>query len=169
MKEAFVYSWRNKTDNRLYVGYHKGLSTDGYVTSSKIFMADFKKNPANFERYIIAEGLLADMRKLETAILMAANASDSDEFYNQHNNNSKNGVLIHSLKTKKKIAARAKGRVASVETKKKMSETHKARWAAGFQHSPEAMAKMLAAHLGTKRSEETKSNQRAAWRLRKLN
>jgi hypothetical protein len=162
MSEAFVYSWRNKADDRLYIGYHKGQPTDGYVASSKIFLKEYRQNPANFERFIIGEGTISDMRSLETKILQSVNAADSDEFYNQHNNNSKNGVVMHSLKTKKKIAAKAIGRVVSAETKLKMSLTHKARWAAGYKHSPEAKAKMLAVHLGAKRSEQSKARMRAA-------
>lgn len=163
--EAFVYSWRNKTDGRLYVGYHKGTPTDGYVASSKIFLKEYHANPDNFERFIIAEGTLADMRVLETKILQGVNAADSNDFYNQHNNNSKNGVISHSLKTKNKIAAKAKGRVVSEETRKKMSESHKKRWANGYQHSSEALAKMLAVHLGAKRSKETCDRIGAASRI----
>ena len=168
MNEAFVYSWKNKTTGRLYVGYHKGLPTDGYVCSSKKFLLEYKENPANFERFIIANGTTNDMRKLETAILTQINAADDEDFYNQHNNNSQNGVISHSLKTKNKIRASRIGKKASVETRKRMSDSHKARWAAGFQHSTEAKSKMLAANLGSKRSEQTKHKIRSTWHASRI-
>ena len=34
MKDSFVYIWTNKTNRRRYVGYHKGLQNDGYISST---------------------------------------------------------------------------------------------------------------------------------------
>ena len=68
MKEAFVYSWKNKTTGKIYVGWHKGFEYDGYVCSSKVLMEEYTANPDNFERFIIAHGTAEDMAALETAI-----------------------------------------------------------------------------------------------------
>ena len=85
MPEAFVYSWKNKTTGRLYVGWHKGSTEDGYICSSRILKEEYEKDPNNFERYIIASGNCKDMVALECAILISVDAKNNPDFYNQHN------------------------------------------------------------------------------------
>lgn len=86
MKEAFVYCWTDHLTGKLYVGSHKGETTDGYICSSKHMMKEFQERPNNFTRQIIAEGCYDDIRKLESVILQTVNAKMDEQFYNRHNN-----------------------------------------------------------------------------------
>ena len=104
MKEAFVYSWRNKDTNRLYIGWHKGSPDDGYVCSSKVLMEEYQKDCSKFERFIIAEGRAEDMVALEAQILKAVNAKDNSEYYNQHNGNGLFHLKKHSAEARSKIS-----------------------------------------------------------------
>lgn len=164
MNQSFVYSWRNKIDNRLYVGYHTGALNDGYICSSKVFLKDYYNNPDNFERYIIATGSKEKMAALETKILLAVDAAGSMDFYNQHNNNAgaRGWNYTHFAKTKEKIRAKAIGRKPSRETRAKMSMARQS-----YKLSPESIEKTRVAHIGSKRSEECRAKMRLAWEKRK--
>ena len=91
--EAFVYCWKDKLTNKLYIGYHKGDQNDGYVCSSKVMLVEYNKRPQDFIRSIIATGSKKDMIELETIILQVWNAASNSEFYNLHNNTGRNFSL----------------------------------------------------------------------------
>lgn len=110
MKEAFVYSWRNKETNRLYIGWHKGSPDDGYVCSSKVLMEEYKKDNSKFERFIIAEGTAEDMVALEAQILKTVNAKDNPEYYNQHNGDGLFHLQKHTAESREKIANAKRGK-----------------------------------------------------------
>lgn len=193
MPEAFVYSWRNLSTNRIYVGFHKGQTDDGYICSSAILREEYTEDPNNFERMIIAHGTVEDMVALEEAILVAVDAKNNPAFYNQHNGNGLYFCKQHTKESRKKIGLAQLGRKRSEETKRKMSEKARARdpkcylrpnginrspewrkkmeayWAKG--PSDETRAKYRAAKLGKKRkphSEETKAKMRASHQRRNL-
>lgn len=123
MKQAFVYSWRNKTTNKIYIGWHKGCEDDGYVCSSKVLMEEYQINPQNFERFIIAHGTSEDMKLLESSILKNVDAKNNSEYYNQHNGD---GLFCHT-------------QPHTEESKQKMSLAHKTRtvYAKGWKMTDE--------------------------------
>lgn len=145
MKEAFVYSWKNKTTGKIYVGWHKGSDSDGYVCSSKVLLEEYAANPDNFERFIIAHGTTEDMKILESTILKSADAKNNPDYYNQHNGD---GLFCHTEKH-------------TAETKYKMSLAHMTRtvYAKGWKMTPEMKAKLKEA--ASKRGEEWKKKIRA--------
>jgi hypothetical protein len=120
MHEAFVYSWRNVVTGRLYVGWHKGSTEDGYVCSSKPMKEEYRKTPEIFERYIIAHGSADDMIALEQAILTAEDAKNNDLFYNQTNGNRDFVCKVCTEEHRAKISASNKGRKHSEEAREKM-------------------------------------------------
>jgi hypothetical protein len=122
MKQAFVYSWRNKTTNKIYIGWHKGCEDDGYVCSSKVLMEEYQINPQNFERFIIAHGTSEDMAKLETEILKTVNAKDDLMFYNQHNGNGLYHLKEHTQEAKRKISISKIGKKRPDVTERNLSE-----------------------------------------------
>lgn len=61
--EAFVYEWSNHQNGMKYVGFHKGRPDDGYVCSSKYMIEEYRANPKNFQRKIIAFGTADEMIK----------------------------------------------------------------------------------------------------------
>lgn len=99
---AFLYCWTDHRDNRLYVGYHVGEETDGYICSSKLMKSEYINRPNDFTREIIARGNKSDMISLETAILTAENAAVNESYYNKTNGNKKFVCISHSEETKKK-------------------------------------------------------------------
>jgi len=193
MKEAFVYSWKNKTTGKIYVGWHKGSEYDGYVCSSKVLMEEYTANPDNFERFIIAHGTAEDMAALETAILESVNAKDSPEYYNQHNGNGLFHLRAHTAAAKEKISRAKRGKkrpdltkrnlennpAKNPETAKKMGRpmANNNNPMFGKKHSNETRAKLSASlkgkGVGKPKSEETKRKmaeaRRAYWLKRKEN
>lgn len=114
--EAFLYCWTDSLTGKLYVGKHKGNIDDGYISSSKYLMEEYRKRPECFSRRIIAVGTHDDIIRLETSILKAENAAKSDVYYNMHNNNGPGSKFLstyHTEETKKRISERCKGRPRS--------------------------------------------------------
>jgi hypothetical protein len=84
--EAFCYRWTDHQEEKVYVGYHAGDITDGYISSSKVLnhLIDFR--PQTFTREILSEGTRGKMYDYETKILVDNNAKYNDKFYNASNN-----------------------------------------------------------------------------------
>ena len=132
MYEAFVYCWTDTLTGKLYIGKHKGSENDGYVSSSKYLMEEYRKRPEDFTRTIIASGCDADMISLERAILKSTNAASNTSFYNMHNNNGSGTYATqwHTEETKKKLSLSAKKRwsdKSDKEARKRQSELGKKR------------------------------------------
>lgn len=84
--DSFVYLWINKSNDKKYIGKHKGTINDGYVASSETFLADYNECPDNFKRTILAYGSDAEMLELETQLLITLKAKRSHLYYNMNNN-----------------------------------------------------------------------------------
>ena len=103
--EAFVYSWTNTSNGKLYIGYHKGNPDDGYVCSSKPMLEDFMLDRTVFVRQIVATGSHKDMKAFESTLLVAFDAKSDPQFYNRSNGMGKDiGVEKHTEKTKEKMS-----------------------------------------------------------------
>jgi hypothetical protein len=83
MMEAFVYCWTDWRDEKLYVGFHKGFSDDGYICSSKPMKAEYKQRPEDFTRQIVASGTVKDMHNFERILLQAADVCHNEHYYNK--------------------------------------------------------------------------------------
>lgn len=159
--EAFVYCWTDKSNNKLYVGSHKGSIDDGYVCSSKIMMKEYNKRPQDFSRQIIAEGNLEDIRKLESKILQSVSARINEDFYNQHDNDGfyfegwKKGQFTEEHRRKMSLAAKKR-----VRSKEHLEKLHAGRRSS--KNSAEHSAALIASRLGSKHTEETKNKMKEA-------
>ena len=80
--EAFVYRWREHATRKWYIGYHKGLPTDGYVCSSRTVKPLIKSNPDNWTRKILRTGTAKEMLALEHKILKRLDARRNPQSYN---------------------------------------------------------------------------------------
>ena len=87
--EAFCYLWENIITDEKYVGYHAGTDTDGYIASSRDFLAAYNANPDDWCRHILAWGTSAEMEAFETGWLRAVDARGQSEYYNKWNNDTK--------------------------------------------------------------------------------
>lgn len=140
--EAFVYCWTDHKTNKLYIGSHRGATDDGYVCSSKHMIEEYSNRPEDFTRQIIATGTFSDMRKLESAILLAEDAARNPAYYNLHNADDKFFNPGHSPteehrrrireklsgvsrpeNVKRKISNTLKGHILTEETKAKISSS----------------------------------------------
>ncbi len=81
--EAFVYCWTDWKENKLYVGFHKGFSDDGYICSSVDMRAEYKQRPEDFTRQIVASGSVEDMHNFEQVLLQAENVCYNEHYYNK--------------------------------------------------------------------------------------
>lgn len=73
MTESFVYVWANIENNMFYIGKHKGLDSDGYVSSGKYFLSVYNQDPKLFTRDIVFRGsdrdcILEESRRISEAI-----------------------------------------------------------------------------------------------------
>lgn len=130
MNEAFVYCWTDKLYNKLYVGMHKGLPSDGYICSSKLMLSEHNKRPNDFTRQIIAEGNIDDMLSLETAILKSVDAKNDKQFYNMHNGNGKFILKGHTEETRILLS--------ELRSDKPLTDEHKNAISTGLQNSKKA-------------------------------
>ena len=64
-KYGFVYIWRDKKNNRYYVGCHYGTIDDGYICSSNWMRDAFRRRPSDFRRRIIITNLTRKEMYLE--------------------------------------------------------------------------------------------------------
>lgn len=132
---SFTYVWTDHKTNKLYVGVHKGETSDGYISSGKLFLSEYNSRPEDFTRQIISQGDYDDMISLETTILKSVNAAKDPLFYNGHNGDGNFYNKGHTEKTKTKLkAARNKridkprlGKPLNAEGKLKASTSAKAR------------------------------------------
>jgi len=155
MKEAFVYLWHNKTNNRKYVGYHRGTLDDGYIssTSNNSFWKDFDYD--EFQREVIFEGTRDECLKYEQDYLKSIDIS-SDEWYN----NARGAEIIFTQEVKDKIrnhhlggTSGMLGKNHSKETKIKLQLALK-----NIIHNKEWNKKVSQALKGKLKSEQHKKN-----------
>jgi hypothetical protein len=149
--EAFVYIWINKTNNRKYIGYHKGSQDDGYIssTSNDNFWKDFEEH--EFERQILFEGTRDECLKYEQNYLKSIDIS-SDEWYN----NARGAEIIFTPEVRDKIRnhhigkpSGMLGKTHSEDTRQRLSEAHKQ-----IEHTKDWNEKVSKALKGKKKSEE---------------
>lgn len=142
IKEAFVYIWNNLTDDKKYVGYHKGTNDDGYVASShnKDFWDDFYDSKKKWKRDILYRGSVNECLEYEQEYLKNVNIR-SNKWYN--NARGKKIIWTESVKTKasksqkerwknmtdeekkdfgKRVSQSNKGKVISIEVRNKISK-----------------------------------------------
>ena len=153
MSESFVYCWTNHTNNKLYVGYHKGSVDDGYVCSSQsqMFWDDFNNPEMKWSRQIIAHGSAEECIKLEKSILQSL---DLKEHYNNYGGYG----IVFTDEVRKKMSismmGKNKGRKRSLEAIEKQKESLK-KWFEN-EDSTERAKKISDSLKGKPKTEETK-------------
>lgn len=138
MKEAFVYRWYDLSNDKMYIGSHKGTVDDGYIGSGKLFNRAYNKRPDDFVRDILFEGTHYQCLIYEETILKYLDAANNQSYYNMVND-SLGGTtgLKHSNETKRKISEIQKGKkrgprpkyigdkISKVLTGRKLSNEHR--------------------------------------------
>jgi hypothetical protein len=122
-QEAFVYIWKNLTNDNEYIGYHKGTQDDGYVCSSASdrFWNDFDDPAMQWKREIVFEGSQHECLEYEQSLLKEIDLR-SDSYYN----NARGSSVIFTDEVREKIrqhhlggSSGMKGKTHSEETKEK--------------------------------------------------
>ncbi len=137
MKDSFVYIWKNLTNNKIYIGYHKGNENDNYVCSSlsKIFWEDFNNKENKWEREIIYRGTKDECLKYEQELLKKYNLK-TDLIYN----NARGATIIFTK-----------------EVLDKMSSSHKKRWKLMSEEVRKSHSiKISKSKIGIPRTQETR-------------
>ena len=142
-ENAFVYCWTDHANQKLYVGVHKGSPDDGYISSGKLMLDEYKRRPGDFSRQIIAQGSWDDCIALETKILKAEDAGRNPNYYNMHNGNGQYYNKGHTQAAKEKMKAKRATQIITEEHKAKIGAAHK-----GMKRSIETRKKMSDAHKG---------------------
>lgn len=163
---SFVYCWTDHTQQKLYVGMHKGQVDDGYICSSKHMLNEYKSRPQDFTRQILAIGSYETCRIFEIKVIKAM----FDQKINCYNLNY-GGVVLHTPEIRAKISKTHKGKTisedhkaairlwnetqrqpATAETREKISQAR--RGVSRGALSEEWKAKIGASLVGKKRSQE---------------
>lgn len=150
-KNCYVYKWTHLPSMKWYVGSSSrdnSHSNDGYICSSVIVKPLIIARPWEWHREIIATGTKQEIRELEIEILTTFDAARDKTSFNRSNGN-------HGFYPRK-------GKIVSEKTRKKLSETHKKRFAREKElgikrkRSPEAIEAARKGRLGQKVTEEQK-------------
>jgi len=122
---SFVYRWTNLTLNKIYIGWHKGTETDGYICSSASnqFWDDFNNPNYKWQREILYKGTMPECQLIESQLLDSIDIT-SDTIYNNRNNLMFN--LNDEVRGKLKAAALKRGK--NLEYRKAQSDRTKAQW-----------------------------------------
>ena len=81
---GFVYRWRNKKNERMYLGSHKGKIDDGYCGSGVFFNKAVKAHTIDsFEREILSFAFYQkELEKLENFYLKKFRVDKDHRYYN---------------------------------------------------------------------------------------
>ena len=85
---GFIYLWKNKINNKKYIGSHIGKVDDGYIGSGTYFKNAIKKyGLCNFERQILwfEFNNVQFLHQKEFEIINEYNAVHDENYYNQVN------------------------------------------------------------------------------------
>ena len=147
---GFIYEWVDSTNDKNYVGSHKGLIDDGYTGSGTYFLSAFKKRPDEFSREIL-EYVYEDDRKIlleveqkyldlidwNNTYNISTIALGSDGMIGKHHTNESKKIMSekakkrpsnhtgkkHTEEFKIKIGNIHRGKIVLEETKQKMSKS----------------------------------------------
>lgn len=140
--EAFVYIWKNLTNDKSYIGYHKGSEDDGYVSSSSstLFWSDFNNQSMKWEREIVYRGTCNDCLQYEQQLLKTIDLRESRWY-----NNARGATVIFTDEVREKIRSHHLGKSSGM---------------LGKTHSSEARQKMSLIRKGKTLTESHKENLR---------
>lgn len=125
-----------------YIGWHKGATDDGYITSSRWFNEEYRDNPQNFERTILAQGSAADMAKHESNLLDSLDVMHDPNFYNQRNGSALFFIKHHTRETRELMSRNRRGK-PKPGLRKPQPEDHKAKVRQGLRDSEVLKNKFL--------------------------
>ena len=197
METGYIYRFYNKITKKSYIGQttrplNKRVSEHLKLakTGSKFYFhcALAKYGIENFEISILHTVDGKDKQDLinKLNVLEIKEIENYNSFYDGYNSNTGGDSYIVSDMSKKKMSNACKGRKFSEEHRKKLSEIkkgcknpHSEEWCkkisqslkkkgCDWLHTPEMQEKCRLAHIGLKRSEETKKKMSEAQKGRKV-
>jgi hypothetical protein len=139
-KYGFVYIWFDRHNYRFYIGCHWGTENDGYICSSDWMRKSFRRRPNDFKRRIITRVYTNRQELLEVENQYLSLIKDDElgkkyynltKYMNGHWTTDPDKLLTIGEKISKKNKENpdwgswSKGKKASEETRKKMSESKK--------------------------------------------
>lgn len=145
----FIYQTTNLINNKKYIGQHQTENiNDGYLGSGVLLQKAIKKyGKENFSREILCFANNKDeLDSLEIAYIAAANAKESNQYYNLNDGGMGQRGFIMSDEQRAVISQKAKERYASgfdkskiftAERSRKISETRKKNYAEGKYTIPD--------------------------------
>jgi group I intron endonuclease len=173
--KSCVYAIRNKNDGKVYVGSAKNITQRRYthlqqLANGKHHSVKLQRAWDKYGKEIFELVVLEQVSNVELLVpteqrwIDALNAYGPDG-YNMIPFAGTNLGLVHSAEAKEKIAAKATGRIASMETRAKMSaSSHRVR----PMMSSEQKEKIAETLRGRKASPETREKQAAIRRGKPL-
>ena len=123
MTQGFVYRWYDVSNDKFYIGSHKGTPDDGYLGGGVLFRRAYTKRPESFIREIMYTGV--NYREYEQIILDYEDAASSEEFYNLVNQawgGSPKGIK-KKASTRLKMSKASKGKPKSNKHRENVSKS----------------------------------------------
>lgn len=125
----FVYETRNKLNGKIYIGVHCGDESDEYLGSGKLLLLAIKKHGVEqFQRTILSahstlEAAFAEERRLVNEEFVARQDTYNLKLGGEGSWLHRRGIA-RTAEERAKISAGLKGRIFSLEHKKKISAAH---------------------------------------------
>ena len=176
-KYGFVYIWRDRKHKRYYIGCHWGTVDDGYICSSNWMRDAYKRRPEDFKRRILKTNIFSKKETFESEQYYFNMIKPEELRLRYYNLNIKlKHWLIddqNTLSTKLKMMGNTNhtGKLASEETKRKMSEARKGKPSPnkGKIFTKEEREKSSLSKKGKSKSLESRQNYSDAMKLRWAN
>lgn len=92
--DAFIYFWINISEEKVYVGKHKGCDKDGYITSGKNVGKDLVSQPQNMKRLTVLKCSNKKALDIESFAIILAHKMFPNKVYNKSHIKSKSKLSI---------------------------------------------------------------------------
>jgi hypothetical protein len=80
--DSFVYKWTSRSTGKFYIEF-TGSEDDGYVSSGRYFLSEYRNNPGDFEREILYRGTSSDCLQEDSRLIeQAIDTCGRDAIYN---------------------------------------------------------------------------------------
>ena len=142
---GFVYKWVDSSNNKFYIGSHKGTIDDGYIGSGVLFNRAFALRPENFSRSILYEG--EDYLELEDFILKELDAENNKQMYN---------LKSSAIGGKTQITDEGRKRLSESKKGAKNPNFGTPTWNKGLKRKPHVIEAIRKAQTGRVKSKEDK-------------
>jgi len=159
--KGFIYIWRDRKNNRYYVGCHIGEEEDGYICSSSWMLKAIRRRPEDFRRRIIKRITTSriDLYTEEKRYLAMIKPEEVKVKYYNLNTKGNNPWYQYPDKVKtigEKISIKNTGKIHGPCSEDKKEKIRQATKGVKKTYTEESYQRLVDSHKGREHSEEWK-------------